>query len=241
MTATGGVQWCVCVCLCVCVCVHARVSNSVPSVWMSLCVSVWICGSEIENHCFFVFFYATVFWGFFCIYLCSCLRGCLCVREREGEKRKNCAAVWVKGSGGRCSRACSDMSHRICHIWGEGTRSLWCPDPAAGWCCFAVATQQPPSPGLRELQLADPLQPCWQPLEPGSRLLLIPYILNSCLHHGETRYCIVWVHRNKQTRTSAIKISDHFKLIAQRVQCGLAKILNRHPLKCCRLRTAGGY
>ena len=63
----------------------------------------------------------------------------VCVPEKEGgQKRKNSTAVWVKG--GRCSRACSDMSHRICHIRGEGTRSLWCPDPAAGWCCLAVAT-----------------------------------------------------------------------------------------------------
>lgn len=50
------------------------------------------------------------------------------------------------------------MSHRICHIRRECTGSPWCPDPAVGRHCLAVAKQQPPSLrlwGCRSLTLSN--------------------------------------------------------------------------------------
>ena len=53
---------------------------------MSLCVSVWICGSEIENHCFFVFFMLLFFGGFFVFMSVPVCVG-VCVSEKEREKK----------------------------------------------------------------------------------------------------------------------------------------------------------
>ena len=92
----------------------------------------------------------------YCIVVCMCLFLWLgvCVSEKETEGGKNTAALWSET--GRCSGAYTDMSLRICHIRRERPHSLWCTDPAAGWCCLAVATQQPPSLGWRGLQITDP-------------------------------------------------------------------------------------
>lgn len=192
-----------------CVHVHARVSNSV-FLFGCLCVSVSGIVREKERKLLFWVF-------FFCIYVCSCLSGCLCAKERNWRQKK-CGRMSERG---RCSRACTNMSRRICHIRGESTRSLWCPDPAACWCYLAVATQQPPSLGLwacRSLTLCNPSGNLWS----AQQLQLTPHILNSCLHPGgETSHwrvgmCVcAWKQENI---IPPVKISNHFQLIALQVQ-----------------------
>lgn len=140
-----------------CVCVHARLSNCI-TLFERLCVSVSGFVREIEKKQIFVF-------------MCLLLDVGVWVPKKEtGEK----VVSYSTSKRGRRSPACADMSHRICHIWRDSTRSPWCPDPAAGWDCLALASQQE---FLWDWGAADH----WPSANSG--VPLIPHILNSCLHH----------------------------------------------------------
>lgn len=121
--------------------------------WVSLCYCVWLWERNRKKKLlgFFLFF--------LCVYVSISFCVGVCVPKKEKRKGWGKSVPgWVKGvgRGGWCSRACSDVSHRICHI-GRGRAPVV--SGALTLQPAAVATQQPPSSGLRlcrSLTLSNP-------------------------------------------------------------------------------------